>query len=68
MDKQLARIQIRAVEAALKVITEALDRDFRETALKALVEIEQELAALRQMLEGNEDLEALDQLDKMHPD
>jgi len=45
-----------------------LDRDFRETALKALVEIEQELAALRQMLEGNEDLEALDQLDKMHPD
>jgi hypothetical protein len=51
MDKQLARIQIRTVEAALKVITEALDRDFRETALRALVEIEHELVALRQMLE-----------------
>ena len=51
MDKQLALLHIRTVEAALKVITRAVENDQREAALQALTDIEHNLAALRQLLE-----------------
>ena len=61
MDKQLALLHIRTVEAALQVITRAVENDQREAALQALTDIEHNLAALRQLLEerqANSNLQA----------
>jgi hypothetical protein len=52
MDKELIPLHVRAVEAALKMIDEAVNNERSEDALKALTDIEHELAALRRILEG----------------
>lgn len=51
MDKQLALTHIRTIETALKVIMQAVEGGGKELGLKALTDAEQNLAALRQMLE-----------------